>query len=317
MDAAEFLNAVPDLTPIIGDDEDVRQDVFLRLWEKRNSIRNMPHYARKAAKLAAIDASKASEREAARFTPLRDDDAPAGRAVSPLATMIDAEDRERLRDAAASLPPRQRDAVAFEVDPARQSGEVEVKPTGKGHRSSLYKATNRLKEWLAGDGAQDMRDAAPDRGRAASRSRAAPSTAPPKPSTVLVDPLTRTKEGTIRAKEGSTGVVDPSTTTVDHLTKTVELLTSLVEPSTRTVDPLTRGVDRPTLTVHQATTVVAQRFRASASAVIAENRAFRVAERQPARNIHRNTECVRIQHGGGGGVRPFRFVRPPPRRFSA
>ena len=145
MDAAEFLNAVPDLTPIIGDAEDVRQNVFLRLWEKGDTIQNMARYARRAAKRAANDASERRGREAERVESLDDDRFGVVESLSPLDAMIDVEDRDRVREAASQLPRCQRDAIAFEIDPARQSSDVETRPPHKSHRSNLYKATKRLR----------------------------------------------------------------------------------------------------------------------------------------------------------------------------
>lgn len=240
----------------------------------------MPRYARRAAKRAAIDASKAAEREVERFTPQRDDDDRAGGAVSPLATMVDAENRERLRAAAARHPGRQRDAVAFEIDPTRQSSEIEVKPTGVGHRSSLYKATNRLREWLSEDGAQHARRTAPGPDRAAVRRRAAPSNLPAMPleppsapSAGLVAPSTTTEEGTSRVQEGPTEVADPSTTAVQPWT-------SPVEPLKATATSLTTSTDRWTARGDRATMVApppGARWRASVNANDARNFRLRVA----------------------------------------
>ena len=62
MDAADFLNAFPDLKPILADDEDAKQDIALRCWEHRDGIRNLSSFARKAAKHARIGAARLRRR---------------------------------------------------------------------------------------------------------------------------------------------------------------------------------------------------------------------------------------------------------------
>jgi hypothetical protein len=298
MDAAEFLQALPDLAPILGDDEDARQDVLLRLWDKRGSIRNMPNYARRAAKRAASDASKRRNREDTRFVPFEVSYELALESESPLDAMMNTENRQRFWEAVPRLPPCQRDSVVWELDLARQSGEIEAKPPAKSHRSNFYKATKTLMKLLASDNAQDVCVAALELGQATSRRRAASSTSPSEPSTVPVAPSTTTKQGTTRAQEGSTAAVDPSTTTIDPLAVIVGSSTSLVEPPTTIAGHLTTSGDRSTASIDRTTAAAPQprqRFRSLAGAAPAENRVFRVADRRPARNEERNMEYIRLQ----------------------
>lgn len=151
MDVAAFVQAVSELSPILGGEEDARQDVFRRLWEKRASVRDMLHYARRAASRAMRDASTRRRREAARFHSWEPCHEPASDIASPLEGMIEAENLTRLCHAIRNLPQGQRQAIDIEIDPVRQFCEIEKGPPRNSHRSNLYKAKMRLMALFADD----------------------------------------------------------------------------------------------------------------------------------------------------------------------
>lgn len=49
MDASRFADTLPDLTPILGDDDGTKQEVALRCWQSRETICDRPRGVRRAA----------------------------------------------------------------------------------------------------------------------------------------------------------------------------------------------------------------------------------------------------------------------------
>ncbi|QYO64948.1 sigma factor [Leptolyngbya sp. 7M] len=187
MDATVLSNLQPALRQLVREEiwqaqsrPDVLQDLFLALLEHGDGITHPLAWAKRWLRNRRIDRWRRESSKAVQFQSLTTEHDAGSSDESPLDAMIDAEsqqqaadNRRRLHDAIPRLPRCQREAMALEIDPARQSSAIEAKPPGKSHRSNVYKATKSLKTLLAGDEAQDVRVAAPEPGCATSRHRPA------------------------------------------------------------------------------------------------------------------------------------------------
>jgi len=149
MDADQFLLAFPDLTSILGQDEDAKQDVALRCWERRDSIRVLPSYARRAAKNLRSDGLRRQRRRSvpnSEGVPL----SLADPKPSPLERVERAEAVRGILGAIPDLPPRQREAVeALDLRSERLvDAAARLRRTPGALRSDRWRGRHALREAL-------------------------------------------------------------------------------------------------------------------------------------------------------------------------
>lgn len=154
MDDTDFLHALPDFSPILGDDEDARQDVVLNLWKNRKRINRLAPYARRAAKNRRTDARRHTARERSLFWPLAPDHDREGAAALPLDALIAEETRLGLKSAIGGLPPAQRNAIAsvylYKLLVREACKRLGVSPTAL--NSALYYGRSNLRKALTETG---------------------------------------------------------------------------------------------------------------------------------------------------------------------
>lgn len=114
MDADQFLADLPDLTSILGNDEDAIQDISLRCWRCRATIQDLPRYARRAAANRRTDGARRRARNPASL--------PADVLLTlwdpkptPLDRLVQAETVRGILGDLGQLPERQREAVGAVV----------------------------------------------------------------------------------------------------------------------------------------------------------------------------------------------------------
>ena len=144
MDSTQFVHSMPDLNPILGHDEDLHQEVWVRIWCRRESIRDLPRYARRVATTVKTDKARRLARERPCPPEFGCFECHTDGQSSLLDEMLREEQRQLIRGAIEKLAPRQRQAIET-VLAAEAGNAVLLRATSN---SNMYKARRRLKELL-------------------------------------------------------------------------------------------------------------------------------------------------------------------------
>ena len=153
---ADILEARP-ATPAVahfftcGSAQYAVQNLNMKLLEERFSIRDLPRYARRAAKRQRVNTSRKTARDRCRLIPIDIiSDLPAAD-QSPLSTLLHHEEHEQIRRAITQLSPQQHRAIRrslSNVNSPADSTMIEPKTTRAAHNSARYKAIQHLRRML-------------------------------------------------------------------------------------------------------------------------------------------------------------------------
>ncbi|NLG43233.1 MAG: sigma-70 family RNA polymerase sigma factor [Phycisphaerae bacterium] len=139
MDESDLEALQPDLERILSGDDDARQDLNAKLWQRRHSITNPRHYALRAGKLCRAGYRRSPRRATAALGEAHN---LADRSLSPLDQLIRKEECSRVRQEIDALPGRQREAaLAFLYSEARGART-------RAERKHLCKAKKKLRHLL-------------------------------------------------------------------------------------------------------------------------------------------------------------------------